>query len=66
MRKTRRRDALQYYVPRNSGYLSAVYTGLPNFEIEPRLLLVGPRPAYDFYGSAGNVTWPDTPGSISS
>ena len=49
-------DTLQYYVARNSGYLSAVYTGLPNFEIEPRLLLVGPRPAYDFYGSAGNVT----------
>ncbi len=49
-------DTLQYYVARNSGYLSAVYTGLTNFEIEPRLLLVGPRPAYDFYGTAGNVT----------
>ncbi|MGO9419686.1 TonB-dependent receptor plug domain-containing protein [Roseiarcus sp.] len=49
-------DTLQYYVARNSGYLSAVYTGVPNLEIEPRLLLVGPRPAYDFYGSAGNVS----------
>ena len=38
---------------RNSGYVSAVYTGLPNLEIEPRLLLVGPRPAYDFYGRRG-------------
>ena len=44
------------YTPLNSGYVSAVWTGLPNLSIEPRLLLVGPRPAYDFYGSAGNVT----------
>jgi vitamin B12 transporter len=44
------------YVPLNSGYISAVWTGWPNLSIEPRLLLVGPRPAYDFYGSAGNVT----------
>jgi vitamin B12 transporter len=44
------------YVPLNAGYISAVYTGVPNLSIEPRLLLVRPRPAYDFYGSAGNVT----------
>jgi vitamin B12 transporter len=47
------------YVALNSGFVSAVYTGvpnLPNLSIEPRLLLVGPRPAYDFYGSLGNVT----------
>lgn len=44
------------YVPLNSGYLSATWTALPNLTIEPRLLLVGPRRAYDFYGSAGNVT----------
>ena len=47
---------LLLYVPLNSGYLSAVYTGIANLSIEPRLLLVGPRPAYDFYGSAGYVT----------
>ena len=35
---------------------SAVWTGVPNLSVEPRLLLVGPRAAYDFYGSAGNVT----------
>jgi vitamin B12 transporter len=32
----------EYRVPLNSGYISAVYTGVPNLEIEPRLLLVGP------------------------
>jgi vitamin B12 transporter len=32
----------EYRVPVNSGYISAVYTGVPKLEIEPRLLLVGP------------------------
>jgi vitamin B12 transporter len=44
------------YVPLNAGYVSAVWTGFPNLSVEPRLLLVGPRAAYDFYGSAGTVT----------
>ena len=48
------------YVALNSGFVSAVYTGfpnLPNLSIEPRLLLVGPRPAtISTPGSLGNVT----------
>jgi vitamin B12 transporter len=44
------------YAPLNSGYISAVWTPMPNLSIEPRLLLVGARAAYDFYGGAGNVT----------
>jgi vitamin B12 transporter len=32
----------EYRVPLNSGYISAVYTPVPNLSIEPRLLLVGP------------------------
>jgi vitamin B12 transporter len=32
----------EYRVPVSSGYISAVYTGVPNLEVEPRLLLVGP------------------------
>jgi vitamin B12 transporter len=32
----------EYRVPLNSGYISLVYTGIPNLSIEPRLLLVGP------------------------
>ncbi len=47
------------YVPLNSGYVSAVWTGVPNLSIEPRLLLVGPRLATNFYapfGSQTNVT----------
>jgi vitamin B12 transporter len=38
-------DMQEFRVPLNSGYISAVYTGvpnLPNLSIEPRLLLVGP------------------------
>lgn len=50
------KHTMQLYVPLNAGYLSLVYSGVPILEVEPRLLLVGPRPAYDFYGSAGHVT----------
>ncbi len=43
------------HVPYNQGSLSLVYTGLPNFEIEPRLLLVGPRQDGNFI-AGGTVT----------
>jgi vitamin B12 transporter len=42
-------------VPYNQGSLSVVYTGLPNLEIEPRLLLVGQRQDENF-SSGGAVT----------
>jgi vitamin B12 transporter len=42
-------------VPNNQGSLSVVYTGVPNLEIEPRLLLVGPRQDGNF-SSGGAVT----------
>ena len=42
-------------VPYNQASLSVVYTGLPNLEIEPRLLLVGPRQDGNFF-TAGTVT----------
>ena len=45
----------EYRVPLNSGYLSAVYTGLPNIEIEPRLLLVGPALDENFGSGPTNV-----------
>ena len=42
-------------MPYNQAYVSAVYTGVPNLEIEPRLLLVGPRQDGNFI-SGGDVT----------
>jgi vitamin B12 transporter len=42
-------------VPYNQASLSVVYTGVPNLEIEPRLLLVGPRQDGNFI-SGGDVT----------
>ena len=45
-------------VPYNRAYVSAVYTGVPNLEIEPRLLLVGPRQDGNFV-SGGDVTLAD-------
>ncbi len=42
-------------VPYNQGSISVVYTGVPNLEIEPRLVLVGPRLDGNFV-TGGTVT----------
>ena len=42
-------------VPYNQAAISAVYTGVPKLEIEPRLLLVGPRQDGNFI-AGGDVT----------
>ena len=44
-------------VPYNQGSLSAVFTGVPNLEIEPRLLLVGSRLDTDVF-TGGRVALP--------
>ena len=42
-------------VPYNQASISAVYTGIPSLEIEPRLVLVGPRQDGNFI-AGGDVT----------